>query len=414
MAGHRAVVRAGGRHRRRRAQMLQVVPRPRSRRGGRRRHAVPAPLRRVTRRPRAAVRRRGRPAHRAPTLRRHLRPQPGWRSPISISRSSPRPSCASISTPTAGTSPTPSLACCRACLFSIRSCACIASTRTPAVRSRRCWPTCANCSAATTSPCSSSIMPGRVAAAYAPGRRCAARPSSTPGATAISTCAATVMRSRLSVEHRAAPSPTPLTIELAQRGDRPRSGSRRSRRAGNAGAKFARRAHHGHPRQCRRRRLPFAELRAKLSRPRRHALERIAVHSADDRPRRQNQRWISSRRRLILKTSDNHNKTGATPRLPVPVPSVSTACGNGNGNACGRSRHGRLERRRCFAIRIDTSLVRPQRSILSVPAAHLDRCRAQWRSRPARFRAAEGLVLTAASTTARWRGTGTADHHYAR
>jgi len=39
------------------------------------------------------------------------------------------------------------------------------------------------------------IMPGRVAAAYAPGRRCAARPSSTPGATAISTCAATVMRS---------------------------------------------------------------------------------------------------------------------------------------------------------------------------------------------------------------------------
>jgi len=32
-------------------------------------------------------------------------------------------------------------------------------------------------------------------AAYAPGRRCAARPSSTPGATAISTCAATVMRS---------------------------------------------------------------------------------------------------------------------------------------------------------------------------------------------------------------------------
>ena len=32
MAGHRAVVRAGRRHRRRRAQMLQVVPRPRSRR----------------------------------------------------------------------------------------------------------------------------------------------------------------------------------------------------------------------------------------------------------------------------------------------------------------------------------------------------------------------------------------------
>jgi hypothetical protein len=28
--------------------------------------------------------------------------------------------------------------------------------------------------------------------------------------------------------------------------------------------------------------------------------------------------------------------------------------------------------------------------------------------------AAEGLVLTAASTMARWRGTGTADRHYAR
>jgi AcrB/AcrD/AcrF family len=36
--------------------------------------------------------------------------------------------------------------------------------------------------------------------------------------------------------------------------------------------------------------------------------------------------------------------------------------------------------------------------------------RAQRRSRPARFRAAEGLVLTAASTTARWREMGTADH----
>jgi len=49
-----------------------------------------------------------------------------------------------------------------------------------------------------------------------------------------------------------------------------------------------------------------------------------------------------------------------------------------------------------------------------VPAARSRRRRAQRRSRPARYRAAEGLVLTAASTTARWRGTGTADRHYAR
>src|SRR5580704_12415271 len=73
MVGHRALVRAGRRHRWRRAQMLQVVPRPRSRRGRRIGHAVPAPVRRVTRRPCAAVRCRGRPAHRAPALGRHLR-----------------------------------------------------------------------------------------------------------------------------------------------------------------------------------------------------------------------------------------------------------------------------------------------------------------------------------------------------
>ena len=44
-----------------------------------------------------------------------------------------------------------------------------------------------------------------------------------------------------------------------------------------------------------------------------------------------------------------------------------------------------------------------------VPAARSERRRAQRRSRPARFRAAEGLVLTAASTMASWRNTGTAD-----
>jgi AAA domain len=41
----RPVVRAGRRHRRRRAQVLQVVPRPRHRRGCGRRHPLPAPLR---------------------------------------------------------------------------------------------------------------------------------------------------------------------------------------------------------------------------------------------------------------------------------------------------------------------------------------------------------------------------------
>src|SRR5271170_6876836 len=72
LAGHRPVVRAGGRHRRRRAKVLQVVPGVGPRCRGRRRRPMSAPLRRATCRSRPAVRRRGRPAHRAPTPRRHL------------------------------------------------------------------------------------------------------------------------------------------------------------------------------------------------------------------------------------------------------------------------------------------------------------------------------------------------------
>ena len=115
-------------------------------------------------------------------------------SPISISRSSPRRRCASTSRPTGAASPRPSTGCGPVCSSSIRSCGCIASTRTPAARSRPCSPFCASCSAGAASPCLSCTTPGRAAPASAPARPCAAHPSSTPGATATSICVATARR----------------------------------------------------------------------------------------------------------------------------------------------------------------------------------------------------------------------------
>jgi hypothetical protein len=60
-------------------------------------------------------------------------------------------------------------------------------------RSPRCWPICVSCSVDMVSPCSSSIMPGKAPAMPAPGRRCGAHPSSTPGAIPTSICAARAM-----------------------------------------------------------------------------------------------------------------------------------------------------------------------------------------------------------------------------
>ena len=86
LAGHRAVVRTGRRHHRRRAQMLQILPRPRPRRVGRGRHAVPAPLPGATRRARAALRRRGRARTSCADGSRASAPPRASRSPISTSR----------------------------------------------------------------------------------------------------------------------------------------------------------------------------------------------------------------------------------------------------------------------------------------------------------------------------------------
>ncbi len=64
------------------------------------------------------------------------------------------------------------------------------------------------------SPCSSCITPKNPPAACAPARRCAARPSSMPGATRICICVATAPKLTLTVEHRAAPSPPAIGLEL--------------------------------------------------------------------------------------------------------------------------------------------------------------------------------------------------------
>jgi putative transposase len=113
-------------------------------------------------------------------------PPPASRSPISTSRSLPRPPCGSMLPPTARALRRLSPSSRRACWCSIRSCACIASMRMPAVKSHPCSPICANCSAATPSPWSSSITPRRAPVTFAPARPCAGRPSSTPGAIQIS------------------------------------------------------------------------------------------------------------------------------------------------------------------------------------------------------------------------------------
>ena len=101
------------------------------------------------------------------------------------------------------------------------------------------------------------------------------------------------------------------------------------------------------------------------------------------------------------------------PDFPVPVPGLSTTCGNGNWEVHAAGSY--LARWRATGqIAIHNILWFGPAEHSPVPAARSRRRRAQRRSRPARFRAAEGLVLTAASTMARVRGTGTADRHHPR
>jgi len=111
------------------------------------------------------------------------------------------------------------------------------------------------------------------------------------------------------------------------------------------------------------------------------------------------------------KTSDNHKKTGANARLTSSRSQRLQRTGTELGSACVS---GHLGRRGDGQIAIHHILWFGPAEHSPVPAAQSPCRRAQRQSRPARFRAAEGVVLTAASTMARWRGTGTADHHYAR
>ena len=99
-----------------------------------------------------------------------------------------------------------------------------------------------------------------------------------------------------------------------------------------------------------------------------------------------------------------------TSQFPFPVSLQRAGMGTGKLHAVG----GYLGRRRATGrIAIRHILWFGTRGAFFRPG-HLIQKLAQRRSRPARFRAAEGLVLTAASTTAPWRGTATADRHYPR
>ena len=281
--------------------------------------------------PRPALRRRGCAAHRAPPPRWHLR---GRRRRARRSRHPghhrahppPRSRCRSHAA-----SPRPSPDCSPACSSSIPSCACTASTRTPAARSRRCSPICASCSVGLASPCSSSIMPGRAAAASAPARPCVAHPSSTPGATATSICAATARSSRLTVEHRAAPSPgahrhragparPALALEAVEPAEMaaPVQASLDERiTAALAEARAP---------------LPFADLRSQLPCPGRHLYERLAALADAGRIVKTDRR-LPPRRQLITTPPTITMKPPPGRRLPVPLPGIPTACGNGNWEA---------------------------------------------------------------------------------
>ena len=102
-------------------------------------HAVPAPVRRSHAPAVCCCSLPRTPCTSCAGVGRHLRRMVGLAPPTSISRSSPRPSC--FLDPDGRTrrnlADNRSLACCRACLFSIRSCACTRiDERTPAVECR--------------------------------------------------------------------------------------------------------------------------------------------------------------------------------------------------------------------------------------------------------------------------------------
>jgi hypothetical protein len=133
------------------------------------------------------------------------------------------------------------------------------------------------------------------------------------------------------------------------------------------------------------------------------------------RPRRQNRRRISPRQRLIPAPATITTRPASTPRLPSSRSrSLYSVREREPGTACDR-RLSRAPRATGRSQTITFSCSAPAEHS-PVPAARSERRRAQ---RPSRMAGTltyplatplPGHSLTAASTTARWRGTGTADH----
>ncbi len=230
--------------------------------------------------------------------------------------------------PTAATSPRPSPRYSRACSSSIPSCACIASTRMPAARSHRCSPILRELqrrhAVAVLIVHHAKKGAGRARAGQA------LRGSSEFHAWGDSNL---YLRRQaedliLSVEHRAAPSMPPVSLELAQRGDAlalevvdrrapvtPASNSLDERITSAL-------AETGQP-------LPFADLRSRC-RVRAATLYERLDSSCRWRPHRQGRRQLSPHQLLIAAITMT---MAPTPRcFPLPLPGLSTACGNGNWN----------------------------------------------------------------------------------
>jgi hypothetical protein len=181
----------------------------------------------------------------------------------------------------------------------------------------------------------------------------------------------------LSVEHRAAPSIPPVSLELAQRGDALalEVADRRAPVTTAANSLDERitsaLAETGQP-------LPFADLRSSCRVRARPSMSRSKLLLGQSH--RQSGGGVAS-----PAADCNHDEWRQCPGF-LPFPELSTACGNGTGKSWitlpGILRFG------------------PRGAHSPVPATQSPSRRAQWLSRPALFRAAEGLVWTAASTAA--------------
>ena len=220
LARRRAVVRAGRRHRRRRAQVLQVVPRSRPRRRGR-----------LRRRPACAASPCPRPDASCSTPPRTHCTSCAAASTASLSPPASTLADLDIQVITApGAAPRPRGRSAQSLAETVDRLRPRLLILDPFVRLHRIDENASGevapaarlsaraAASVTASPCSSCTTPGRAPPASAPARPCAAPPSSTPGATATSICVATARSSPSTVEHRAAPVPALIAIELAQRG----------------------------------------------------------------------------------------------------------------------------------------------------------------------------------------------------